>query len=48
MNKITLKYENSEYFLEIVNSINDTLITRIRMSKVEIANLYASLSYYIN
>ena len=47
MNKITLIYENNQYYLQIVNSVNDTVITRIIMTKPEIATLYASLQSFI-
>ena len=32
MNKITLIYENNQYYLQIVNAVNDTVITRIIMT----------------
>ena len=48
MNKITLIYENDQYYLQIVNSVNDTVITRIIMTKAEIATLYASLASFVD
>ena len=48
MNKITLVFENSTYYLQIVNTVNDTVITRIVMTKSEIATLYASIANYVD
>jgi len=47
MNKITLKYEDGKYFLELVNNLNDSMITRIILTKPEMLNLQATLNYYI-
>jgi len=48
MNKITLIHENNQYYLQIVNAVNDTVITRIVMTKSEIATLYASLQSFVD
>ena len=36
MQKIMLILEDGEYFLQIVNDVNDTVITRLKMTKKRI------------